>query len=61
MAALNLIRKTFHNESPFSSEPIDFVLWVKDKLIDENDYNPNNMASVENNVLKESLNIDGFT
>ncbi|UYB61005.1 ParB N-terminal domain-containing protein [Edwardsiella ictaluri] len=61
VAALNLMREALHQVSPFSSEPIDFVLWVKEGVIDKNDYNPNSMASVERRTLETSLNIEGFT
>ncbi|ARD39130.1 ParB N-terminal domain-containing protein [Edwardsiella ictaluri] len=54
------MREALHQVSPFSSEPIDFVLWGKGG-IDKNGYNPNSMASVERRALEASLNIDGFT
>ncbi|EBR2769163.1 transcriptional regulator [Salmonella enterica] len=59
--ALNHLRKTLHEISPFSREPVDCVLWVKADEIVANDYNPNVMAPSEKKLLKQSLDKDGFT
>ncbi|HDW2449230.1 TPA: ParB-like nuclease domain-containing protein [Escherichia coli] len=58
---LNYLRKILHNLSPFSHEPVDCVLWIKTKYIVANDYNPNMMAPSEKQLLKQSLEKDGFT
>lgn len=41
---LNHLRRVLHEVSPFSQEPVDFVLWVKADEVVANDYNPNVMA-----------------
>lgn len=42
--ALNYIRERLHEVSPFKSEPVDFVRWVKNDKVIANDYNPNKVA-----------------
>lgn len=59
--ALNQLRKTLHDVSPFAEEPVDFVMWVKADEVVANDYNPNVMAPSEKKLLKQSLDKDGFT
>lgn len=49
VAALNHFRKTLHELSPFTREPVDLVLWVKASEVVANDYNPNVMAAGEKN------------
>ncbi|MHC5178110.1 IbrB-like domain-containing protein [Serratia rhizosphaerae] len=61
IAALNYLRKIFHELSPFSHEPVDLVLWVKAEEVVANDYNPNVMAAGEKKLLQHSLQEDGFT
>ena len=39
--AINEIRAALHSISPFASEPVDFVRWVKAQAVRANDYNPN--------------------
>ncbi|HDC2228737.1 TPA: ParB-like nuclease domain-containing protein [Salmonella enterica] len=58
---LNHLRRVLHEVSPFSQEPVDFVLWVKADEVVANDYNPNVMAPGEKKLLKQSLEKDGFT
>lgn len=58
---LNHLRRVLHEVSPFSQEPVDFVLWVKADEVVANDYNPNVMALGEKKLLKQSLEKDGFT
>lgn len=59
--AINALRAAIHKNSPFSEQPIDCVLWVKQDEITANDYNPNNVAPPEKRLLSKSLELDGFT
>ncbi|MCT6665594.1 ParB N-terminal domain-containing protein [Enterobacter mori] len=59
--AINALRAAIHKNSPFSEQPIDCVLWVKQDDITANDYNPNNVAPPEKRLLSKSLELDGFT
>lgn len=59
--AINNIRQSIHECSPFRNQPVDCVLWVKLEHIGANDYNPNNMAPPEKRLLVTSLETDGFT
>lgn len=59
--ALNAIREALHNESPFKTEPVDFVRWVKNPLVHANDYNPNSVAPPEMALLHRSIQADGYT
>ncbi|HKN04472.1 MAG TPA: ParB/RepB/Spo0J family partition protein [Buttiauxella sp.] len=61
ITAINQLRGTLHEFSPFKDEPIDCVIWMKTKEIKANDYNPNNVAPTENALLNTSLMQDGFT
>ena len=58
---LNYIREELHNISPFKSEPVDFVRWVKNSSVGANDYNPNTVAPPEMELLRLSINNDGYT
>lgn len=58
--ALNRIRIILHEAGPFASEPVDRVLWVKNKTIKPNDYNPNNVAPPEMRLLNHSIDENGF-
>lgn len=59
--AINGIRGALHRHSPFSSEPVDCVLWVKSDAIAGNDYNPNTVAPPEMRLLARSIQADGYT
>lgn len=59
--ALNEIRRSLHENSPFSSEPVDFIAWVKNDTVHANDYNPNSVAPPEMELLRLSINADGYT
>lgn len=61
VAAMNYLRTTLHELSPFTREPVDLVLWVKADAVVANDYNPNIMAAGEKKLLQRSLQEDGFT
>lgn len=59
--AINKLRQTIHELSPFNSEPVDFVRWVKNPLVHANDYNPNSVAPPEMELLRLSIASDGYT
>lgn len=59
--AINKAREALHEISPFSSEPVDFVKWVKNSSIHANDYNPNSVAPPEMKLLHTSIKNDGYT
>jgi ParB-like chromosome segregation protein Spo0J len=59
--AINAIREQIHEISPFKSEPVDFVRWVRNDMVHANDYNPNSVAPPEMELLKTSISHDGYT
>ena len=59
--ALNKIKISLHQISPFKNEPTDCVLWIKRQQIIANDYNPNVMSPTEKRLLETSLVKDGYT
>jgi len=59
--ALNATREALHEVSPFKSEPVDFVRWVPNTLVHSNDYNPNSVAPPEMELLRLSIDADGYT
>lgn len=58
---INELRQMLHSISPFNSEPVDFVKWVKNPLVHSNDYNPNSVAPPEMELLRHSIASDGYT
>lgn len=58
---LNSVREQLHQISPFQTEPVDFVKWVKNPLVHANDYNPNSVAPPEMELLRHSISADGYT
>jgi len=58
---INEARKLLHEVSPFKSEPVDLVLWVKNQTVHANDYNPNSVAPPEMELLRLSISADGYT
>jgi ParB-like chromosome segregation protein Spo0J len=58
---INEIKLMLHEVSPFKTEPVDCVLWVKNNTIHANDYNPNSVAPPEMELLKRSIQADGYT
>lgn len=58
---MNELREVIHEESPFSSEPVDMVYWVKNESVYANDYNPNSVAPPEMELLERSIDADGYT
>jgi ParB-like chromosome segregation protein Spo0J len=58
---LNAIKLALHKESPFNTEPVDCVLWVRNDSVHANDYNPNSVAPPEMKLLHTSILEDGYT
>tara|TARA_R100000664_G_C2732365_1_gene122637 strand:+ start:503 stop:1168 length:666 start_codon:yes stop_codon:yes gene_type:complete len=58
---LNKFKIMLHNISPFKTEPVDCVLWVKNQTVFANDYNPNSVANPEMELLRLSISNDGYT
>ena len=58
---INKLRFAIHEASPFNSEPVDLVTWVKNPLVHQNDYNPNSVAPPEMELLRLSIASDGYT
>jgi ParB-like chromosome segregation protein Spo0J len=58
---LNMAKRYLHQVSPFNSEPVDCVVWVKNDTVEANDYNPNSVAPPEMELLKISIQNDGYT
>lgn len=58
---LNFCKQALHEVSPFKTEPVDCVLWVKNDTVHANDYNPNSVAPPEMELLKRSIQADGYT
>lgn len=58
---INVLRLALHEHSPFSNEPVDCVLWVDGDAIVANDYNPNTVAPPEMELLRLSIQEDGYT
>src|SRR5262245_57869760 len=61
VAALNTIRRVVAEFSPFASEPVDHIEWVPSGQVTANDYNPNAVAPPEMELLRLSIEADGFT
>jgi len=61
VSAMNDIKIAMHEISPFKSEPVDCVLWVKNESVHANDYNPNSVAPPEMELLRLSISADGYT
>lgn len=59
--AINGLREALHEISPFKTEPVDFVRWVKNTQVYANDYNPNSVAPPEMELLRLSITADGYT
>jgi hypothetical protein len=55
---INSIKIELHRISPFTTEPVDCVIWVKNDLVHANDYNPNAVASPEMELLRLSIESD---
>lgn len=44
-----------------SEHPVNSVQWISADLVQANDYNPNNVAKPEMDLLRRSIEADGFT
>lgn len=58
---INRIKIKLHEISPFKNEPVDCVIWVKSDTVNANDYNPNSVAPPEMELLRVSIQNDGYT
>jgi len=58
---INEFKKMMHEISPFKTEPVDCVLWVKNDTVAANNYNPNSVAPPEMELLRLSISNDGYT
>src|SRR5215467_983044 len=61
IAALNEIRRALHELSPLKHHPVDFIEWVPVDAVHANDYNPNQVAPPEMELLRLSIDHDGYT
>lgn len=61
VSLINAVKGRIHEISPFKNEPVDFVAWVKNEKVVANDYNPNNVAPPEMQLLEVSIISDGYT
>lgn len=61
ITALNKIRAALHEVSPFADHPVDLIEWVPVETVVANDYNPNNVAPPEMELLRLSIEADGYT
>jgi len=57
----NAIKLMLHAAGPFANEPVDCVLWVPNDEVQSNDYNPNSVAPPEMELLRLSIEADGYT
>ena len=57
----NKIKELLHQASPLKNEPVDCVIWVKNEKVHANDYNPNSVAPPEMELLRVSIEADGYT
>lgn len=59
--AVNAVRLEIHRVSPMRAEPVDCVLWVQATGVAANEYNPNVVAPPEMELLRHSIEADGYT
>lgn len=57
---INKLRDSIHEVSPFE-EPVDKIQWVPQEDVEGNDYNPNEVATPEMELLHKSIKEDGYT
>jgi len=60
VSLLNSLRQRLHDRSPFR-EPVENIKWVKQDDVEGNDYNPNEVATPEMDLLHKSIKEDGYT
>ncbi len=58
---INQLKQMLHDLSPFRNEPVDCVIWVPNTTVQANDYNPNSVAPPEMELLRVSIQHDGYT
>lgn len=58
---INAMRLLIQEYSPFKNEPVDCVQWIKNDIVQANDYNPNSVAPPEMELLRLSIMNDGYT
>lgn len=61
IAAINEIKALLKSISPFTTEPVECVQWVRADEVIANDYNPNSVAPPEMELLHTSIQEDGYT
>ena len=61
ITAINEIKAMLKAVSPFNSEPVECVQWVRAEEVIANDYNPNSVAPPEMELLHTSIQEDGYT
>jgi ParB-like chromosome segregation protein Spo0J len=61
VGVLNEVRRALHELSPLQHHPVDFVEWVPTGAVHANDYNPNHVAPPEMELLRLSIDHDGYT
>jgi len=61
IAGVNAVREALSELSPNADSPVDLVRWVPLDKVKPNDYNPNNVAEVELQLLATSILHDGYT
>lgn len=61
VGVLNDLKLAMHEVSPFKTEPVDCIVWVKNEVVGANDYNPNSVAPPEMELLRTSILNDGYT
>lgn len=59
--AINEVKQYLKHISPFQTEPVECVQWVKAEQVIANDYNPNSVAPPEMELLHTSIQEDGYT
>lgn len=60
VSVLNALRENLHDVSPFN-EPVEHIKWVPQEDVEGNDYNPNEVAAPEMELLHKSIQEDGYT
>ena len=58
---INDVRRQIHELSPLRHHPVDFVEWLPAGAVQANDYNPNQVAPPEMELLRLSIDHDGYT
>lgn len=58
---LNEAKLKLHEAGPFKDEPVDYVEWIPVEQVRANDYNPNQVAPPEMELLAHSIISDGYT